>query len=203
MAYLIDYQVDIVKVLVIFYLLIYSSQIDSIFTCLKINKISNNVVVQYIIIFFIFYFLVSSISDTKHLVNIEPIQKLIYSIIYFILFIITLRINATIRDMILILLICYFLIQLNYDHYTKVLKQNSKKTYYWLTFPYPKINMFPVKLYQINFIDKLNTYILYVIYILCIIGLIIYINEVIKLIKKKVSWHNIIFYNFCNKEYKL
>jgi hypothetical protein len=203
MANLLDYQVDIVKVLVIFYLLIYSSQLDSIFNCLKITRISSNIVVQYIIIFFIFFFLVSSISNTKHLVDVDPIQKLIYSIFYFIVFIVTLRIDATIRDIILILLIFYYLIDITHDHYYKLLKQNNNKTYYWFTIPYPKMSLFPVKLSQINLIDKINTYIIYVIYILVIIGLIFYINEVIKLLKKKVSWHTILFYNYCNKEYKL
>jgi hypothetical protein len=200
MIQLIDYQTDIIKVLVIFYLLIYSAQIDKIFTCLKINKISNNVTIQYIIIFFIFFFLVSSISNTTNLINIEPIQKLIYSIIYFILFIFTLRIDANIRDIILILLIISFFINMNYDHYSKLLENNNNNKYYWITWKYPEINMFPVNLYQVNLINKLNSYLIYIIYILFIIAFIIYIKRVIYLLKKKINWYNIIFHNFCNNK---
>ena len=110
MIQLIDYQVDILKVLFIFYLLIFSSQIHNIFTTLKITKFTNNKVIQYILIFCVFFFLVSSISKTKKLMDIEPIQKLIYSIIYFILFILTLKINNTLRNIIFTLLvICYFI----------------------------------------------------------------------------------------------
>lgn len=172
MIQLIDYQIDILKVLFVFYLLIFSAQIHNIFTSLNIKIITKNIVLQYILIFLVFFFLVSSISNTKKLMNIEPIQKLIYSIFYFILFILTLKINGTLRNIIFILLIiCYFL-DMNHDHYYNLLKKNNHKKYYWITWKYPQINMYPVKLYQLSILTKINTYIIYTIFILFIIGII-------------------------------
>lgn len=176
MNQLIAYEVDLIKVLVIFYLLIYSAQIDTVLPNLKINNFSNNIVIKYIIIFFIFFFLVSSISDTKQLVNIDPIQKLIYSIIYFILFIFTLKINTNIRNIIFILLIISFFINMNYQHYTELLK-NSGHQQYWVSWKYPSINLFPVNLNQLNFIYKLNNYLYYIIFIILVIGLIQYFKK--------------------------
>lgn len=172
MIQLIDYQIDILKVLFVFYLLIFSAQIHNIFTSLNIKIITKNIVLQYILIFLVFFFLVSSISNTKKLMDIEPIQKLIYSIFYFTLFILTLKINGTLRNIIFILLIiCYFL-DMNHDHYYNLLKNNNNNKYYWITWKYPQINMYPVKLSQLSILTKINTYIIYTIFILFIIGII-------------------------------
>ena len=173
MIELIDYQIDILKVLFVFYLLIFSSQIHNIFTSLKITKFTDNIGIQYILIFCVFFFFVSSISNTKKLMDIEPIQKLIYSIFYFILFILTLKINTILRNIIFTLLIlCYFL-DMNYDHYYILLMNNSNNNkYYWITWKYPSINMFPVNLQQLDVLNKINIYLTYCIYILFTFGII-------------------------------
>jgi hypothetical protein len=178
MIQLIDYQIDILKILFVFYLLIFSAQIHNIFTSLNIKILTKNIVLQYILIFLVFFFLVSSISNTKKLRDIEPIQKLIYSIFYFILFILTLKINGILRNIIFILLIiCYFL-DMNHDHYFNLLKnKNNTNKYYWITWKYPKINMYPVKMSQLSILTQINTYIIYTIFILFIIGIIPFITK--------------------------
>jgi len=143
---MVDYQVDIIKVLVIFYLLIYSAQIDSIFSCLKISKISNNKIVQYNIIFILF--------------------------------------------------ILYYIIDLIYDYYTKLFKYNKNKKYYWFT--YKNIKLIPITRQHLQVLNSMNIYVFYIIEILFIIGFILYLKEVHSLIKKKNSFYDIIFDNYCN-----
>ena len=193
MLQLLDYEIDILKVLFIFYLIIFSSQIHNSFKSLNIRSFSKSIIIQYIIIFFVFFFLVSSISDTKNIVDIEPIQKLIYSIVYFIIFLITLKINNIIRFTIFILLIvCYFL-NMNYKYYNDLLTNNNNNNnkYYWFTWKYPKINMFIVDLYQINILKQIIIYIIYIVYILFIIGVILYLTN---LFNKNINYKNYLNY---------
>ena len=183
MIQLIDYEIDILKVLFIFYLLIFSAQIHNIITSLTITKLTNNIVFQYILIFFFFFFLVSAISNTPNLINIEPIQKLIYSIFYFALFILTLNIHNTLRCIIFILLIICYFVDMNYEHYYILLKNNPNKKYYWITWRYPIINIYQVNLHQLYVLNKINTYLIYSIYILFFIGVILFMKNY--LFKKK------------------
>ena len=177
MISLIDYEIDIVKVLLIFYLLIFSSQIHNIFTSLKINLITTNIVFQYILIFLVFFFLVSSISSTEKLKNINPIQKLIYSIFYFILFIFTLKINNVLRNIIIILLSLSYFLDMIHDHYYSLIHKTTNRLHYWFTWKYPTIKLFPVKIQQINVLNQINIYLIYIIYSLFIIGIIFHLKN--------------------------
>lgn len=192
-----NYEIDIMKIIFAFYLLIYSSELDSIFKCVKIDYISKNVVIKYIVIFLIFFFLVSYVTDTPQLDNINPIEKLIYSIFYFILFIITLRIDNKFRNVIILLLTITYFLDLSYSHYFYLLNKNKPDDQYWITWKYPQINYFQVNNSHLYFINELNIYIIRIIYILIAIGFLFYLNEVQKLRHKKISWFDILFNNYC------
>ena len=78
-------QADLIKSFAIFYLMIVGNFIDtSIFTCSEINYIQKNIWLQLTIAFFLFYFLVTLVSNTGTLELTPPIEKLFYSIFYFI-----------------------------------------------------------------------------------------------------------------------
>jgi len=192
-----DYEIDIMKIIFAFYLLIYSAELDSIFKCVKIDYISKNVVIKYIVIFLIFFFLVSYVTDTPQLDDINPIEKLIYSIFYFSLFIITLRIDNKIRNIIILLLTITYFLDLSYSHYFYLINKKNPKDEYWITWKYPKINYFQVNSNHLSFINQLNIFIIKLIYILIAVGFVLYLNEIKKLRNKKISWFDIIFNNYC------
>ena len=77
-------QADIIKSFAIFFLLIVSNFISgSVFACFQINFIKQHKGLQLFIAFLLFYFLVTLLSETGKLEYTPPIEKLLYSIFYF------------------------------------------------------------------------------------------------------------------------
>ena len=76
------YQTDLIKSLAIFYLIVFSNFVTNLFTCYQTRIIVNSKLLQYLLGFFLFYFLV-----TIDLIAIPPIQKFIYTIVYYLFFI--------------------------------------------------------------------------------------------------------------------
>jgi hypothetical protein len=196
-------QADLIKSFAIFYLLLVGNYIgNSIFTCTQIEYISKHKYLQLFISFLLFYFLVTIISNTGKLEFIPPIEKLLYSIIYFIGFLILMRLDMNISAFVLLLIFIIYFLELNKDFYLdrgqEILNHNDKQIYkdnmYWITLDFPyKIRLFKIKPSDFSFINKMENVIFYVIMILLIIGFISYGGEIKDKMKtKNTTWLEII-----------
>jgi len=195
------HQTDLIKSLAIFYMIIFSNYVANLFTCYQINIITKSKTIQYLLGFFLFYFLVTIISDTAYLEYIPPIQKFIYTIGYYLIFIVTTRLNMKIMLTVLLLIFLIYFIELNKTYYLEggnninkndlLNKQLYDEHHFWITIDYPvKIRLFPVKKSQFTFLNKIEE-LLYGLIIVCIFaGLIAYGGELKDKFKKnkKFSW---------------
>ena len=111
------YQTELLKSVAIFYLLILGNFITGLFTCQQKNFIQNNKLVQTIVAFGLFYFLVTLVSETGNLEFIPPIQKLIYTFFYFFVFLLSIRLDFRVMVAIIILVILIYFIELNKDYF--------------------------------------------------------------------------------------
>jgi hypothetical protein len=204
-------QTDLIKSFAVFYLIIFSNSVLGLFTCHQINFVKKNKPVLIIIAFSLFYFLVTLVSNTGNREFIPPIQKLIYTFIYFIIFLITTRLDFRVMFTVIPLIFIVYFIEINKDYYLKLGKtiQDKKEkdiyneyTKYWITLDYPyKIRLFPVRPKDFIIINKIE-YILYLlIYLLLILGFIAYHGELKDtLVKNKhLSWLDVFTdTNICN-----
>lgn len=196
------YQADILKSLALFYLLILGNFITGLFTCHQKNFIVKNKWIQLIIAFGLFYFLVTLVSDTGDLEYFPPIQKLLYTFVYFFIFILSMRLDFRVMIGIILLVVLIYFIELNKDYYLElgdsITDKDGKKTYedhlYWITLDYPiKIRLFPINPDQFKLIDKLEKVIFYLIIIFLILGIIAYRGEITLAMHKKtdLSWFEV------------
>lgn len=198
------YQTDLIKSLAIFYMIIFSNFASNLFTCYQRNFIMKNKTIQYVLGFFLFYFLVTLISDTAYLEYIPPIQKFIYTIGYYLIFIITTRLNMKIMLTVLFLIFLIYFIELNKKYYLEggnnihkndlLNKQLYEEHNFWITIDFPlKVRLFPVKKSQFTFLNKIEE-LLYGLIIVCIFaGLIAYGGELKEKFKKNknFSWEDV------------
>jgi hypothetical protein len=111
-------QADIIKSFAIFFLLLIGNfVVGSIFTCYQIHNIKQHIWLQRVVAFFLFYFLVTLVSNTGQLELTPPIQKLIYSFFYFIGFLVVMRLDIYISMFVLLLIFLIYFIELNKDFY--------------------------------------------------------------------------------------
>lgn len=197
-------QADIIKSFAIFFLLLVGNYIGpSIFTCFQSNYIKQHRWLQLFISFLLFYFLVIIVSETGKLEFIPPIEKLLYSFLYFIGFLIIMRLDLRITVLVLFFIFMIYFLELNKEFYLeKGLNINNpidKKIYndnlYWITFNWPyKIRLFEINKTDFIYINKLETVIYYVIFILLILGFIAYGGEIHDTVKssKKLTWIDVI-----------
>jgi hypothetical protein len=197
-------QADLIKSFAIFYLLLVGNYIGkSIFTCLQIKYIEKNKWLQLLMSFMLFYFLVTLVSDTGKLEFIPPIEKLLYSLFYFIAFLIVMRLDMRISALVLLLIFIIYFCELNKDFYLEKginindpLDQdiyNDNK--YWITLNYPyKIRLFPVRKNDITLINKIETLLYYIILFLLVIGFISYGGEIHDTVRKSkhLTWLDVI-----------
>jgi len=198
-------QADLIKSFAIFYLLLVGNYIGtSIFTCFQINYIKQNKSLQLIISFLLFYFLVTLVSETGKLEYTPPIEKLIYSIFYFMGFLIVMRLDMKIAILVLLLIFVLYFLELNKDFYlekgTNIVDLVDQDIYndnkYWITLNWP----YKIRLFKINekedftVINKLETVIYYFILFLLVIGFISYGGEIHDTLKrnKNIAWTDII-----------
>ena len=200
---------DTIKSIAIFYIILYAHFNIDLLTCYQRTFVNNNKFVQYIIGFFSLFFLVSLFSTTGNMAYIPPIQKLLHTVWYYILFLLTVRLDYRIMCIVIFLLILVYFIQLNITYYTRNLSsiiennpENIQTNYYynrykyWITFDYPvNINLFPVTSSQISFLSYLNNILYYVILCLILFGFICYGGEIRDKFKnnKSITWINVIF----------
>jgi len=197
-------QADIIKSFAIFYLLLVGNYIgSSIFTCVQIKYIQHNKWLQLLISFLLFYFLVTLLSETGKLEFTPPIEKLIYSIFYFIGFLIVMRLDMRISAVVLLLIFILYFLELNKDFYLErganindPIDQdiyNSNK--YWITLEWPyKIRLFRVHKKDFRLINQVETIIYYVILFLLVVGFISYGGEIHDTLKrtKNLTWFDVV-----------
>jgi hypothetical protein len=204
MLELTENQADIIKSFAIFYLLLIGNYIgSSLFTCLQINNIKKHRSLQLFSAFLLFFFSVTLISNTGKLEFTPPIEKLLYSIIYFIGFLIVMRLDVKISALVLLFIFIIYFIELNKEFYlnygSQITDPEDKKIYddnkYWITLNEPyKIRLFKVKQSDFEFINKIETGIYYVILTLLVMGFISYGGEIHDTLSKsnKLNWIQII-----------
>jgi hypothetical protein len=197
-------QADLIKSFAIFYLLMVGNFVDdSIFTCFQIDFIRKHKWIQLFISFLLFYFLVSLVSDTGNLEFTPPIEKLVYSIFYFIGFLILMRLDTRISALVLLLIFIIYFLELNKDFYLDGRRDiNSpldediyNSNQYWITFDWPyKIRLFKVEEKDFIWINKLETIIYYITILLLLIGFISYGGEIHDTVKnsKNLTWIDVI-----------
>ena len=192
------YQPDLIKSLAIFYLIVFSNFVTNLFTCYQKRIITNSKPIQYLLGFFLFYFLV-----TNELVSIPPIQKLFYTTTYYLFFIITTRLNMKIMLSVLFLVFMIYFIEMNKIYYINEKNDISRKENntakaiyddhrnYWITIDYPvKLRIFPVEKSQFIVLNEIEKVIYGLIMLLVVIGLIAYRGELKDQFRKKkhINW---------------
>ena len=197
-------QADIIKSFAIFYLLMVNNFIGtSIFTCNQINYLKQHKWLQLLMAFFLFYFLVTLLSDTGKLEYTPPIEKLIYSIFYFIGFLVVMRLDMKITGLVLSLIFIIYFLELNKDFYleggSQIINANDQDIYnknqYWITLDWPyKIRLFKIDKNDFTTINQIETIIYYFIIFLLVVGFISYGGEIRDTLKKSkhLSWIDVI-----------
>jgi hypothetical protein len=197
-------QADMIKSFAIFYLLLVGNYVGtSIFTCFQINYIKQHKWLQLLISFLLFYFLVTLVSETGKLEYTPPIEKFIYSLFYFMGFLIVMRLDMKIFVLVLLLIFVLYFLELNKDFYlekgTNIIDIVDQDIYsenqYWITFNWPyKIRLLKIKQHDFTIIKQIETIIYYLILFLLVIGFISYGGEIHDTLKrsKKISWLDII-----------
>ena len=100
-------QADLIKSFAVFYLLVVGNYVGkSLFTCNQIKFIENRKDMQLFLSFLLFYFLVTLVSDTGKLEYTPPIEKLLYSIFYFMGFLMVMRLDMYISIIVLLFIRC-------------------------------------------------------------------------------------------------
>ena len=197
-------QADLIKSFAIFYLLLVGNYIgSSIFTCSQITYILKHKWVQLFISFFLFFFLVTLLSNTGKLEFTPPIEKLFYSVFYFMGFLIVMRLDMRISALVLLLIFLLYFLELNKDFYLESGKKitdhldkdiyNSNK--FWITLDWPfKLRLFPVNDNDFIIINQIETIIYYFIIFLLVIGFISYGGEIHDTLRKtkNLTWIDII-----------
>jgi hypothetical protein len=198
-------QADMIKSFAVFYLLLVANYVGtSMFTCFQINYIKQHKLLKLVISFLLFYFLVILVSKTGKLEYTPPIEKLIYSIFYFIGFLVVMRLDMKISILVLLLIFILYFLELNKDFYlekgTNIIDIVDKDIYnenqYWITFNWPyKIRLFKIKKEEdFKIINQIETIIYYFILFLLVIGFISYGGEIYDTLKqrKNLSWIDVI-----------
>ena len=197
-------QADLIKSFAIFYLLLVGNYVGtSIFTCFQITYIQKNKWLQILISFLLFYFLVTLVSDTGKLEFTPPIEKFVYSIFYFIGFLVVMRLDMRISALVLLLIFIIYFLELNKDFYldrginidNPVDQDIYNSNKYWITFNWPfRIRLFKVSNGDFKLINQIETIIYYVIIFLLVIGFISYGGEIHDTVKKSknLTWMDII-----------
>lgn len=208
------YQADLIITIAMFYMIILSNTVKNILTCHQIHFLENNKYILLFTSFMLFYFLCSLVSNTGHLKYVPPIQKLLYTIFYFFILLLTTRLDFKITFAVLGLIFLLYFIELNKSFYSNgdetnnskdVSDQDSLKNDYnkhWITIDFPfRIRLFEFNEQHLEFIEKVE-WILYIfIYVLIVLGVISYGGELKETFKNKknITWHDVLFNNkVCN-----
>lgn len=196
------YQADLLKSVAIFYLLILGNFITGLFTCNQKNFVINNKTVQTVIAFGLFYFLVTLVSETGNLEFIPPIQKLLYTFVYFFVFLLSIRLDFRVMIGIICLIVLVYFIELNKEYYLEfgdtITNKEDKQVYddhaYWITLDYPfRVRLFPINPEQFSVINKIENVLYYFIIIFIVLGIVAYRGELTIASHKRqdLSWFEV------------
>jgi hypothetical protein len=190
-----SYQKDMFITFAMFYMIIFGNFIKGIFTCRQIYFFENNKYFIYFVSFLLFYFLCSLLSNTGILKSEPPIQKLLYTIIYFLFFLLTIRLDLKITFIVLAIIFLIYFINLNKIFYLENKNSqnnlNEESSDYWITLVFPfKVKLIPIKKNHFDIIDKIEYILFFCLYILIFLGLLAYGGEIKDTLtrKKEVTW---------------
>lgn len=193
----VTYQSDMFVTFAMFYMIIFGNFIKGIFTCRQIYFFENNKYFIFFTSFILFYFLCSLVSNTGSLQYESPIQKLLYTIIYFLLFLITTRLDFKITFVVLAIIFLIYFIEQNKKFYLKNKdSQNNdpQNNDHWIALDFPfKVRLFHIKNNHFDIIDKIENILYISIYVLIFFGLIAYGGEIKDTLtnKKDVTWFDV------------
>jgi hypothetical protein len=215
---LFTYQADLIITFAMFYIVILSGNIRGLFTCRQTNFFEKNKSAVLFTSFILFYFLCSLVSNTGHLKYVPPIQKLLYTVIYFLLFLLTTRLDFKVTFAVLGVIFLIYFIELNKTFYLKNKDSSdhnkNKFTHiynnaddnadaddlthdynnHWITLDFPyKIRLFAIKNDHFIVLEKIEKILYVIIYVLTILGLIAYGGEIKDTLKTKnnVTWFDV------------
>jgi len=202
------HQNDLIISIGLFYLFIFSNYSDKMFTCYQQNVLNHSVWVRYIGSFVVFYFLVTLTSNTGYLIAVPPIEKLLYSVWYFVLLVLTMRMDLKIQGILLLLLFGSYFLEINKTYYrdafsallgasglgsTHGLTEEDKKIVrennYWFTLAGPKfiLRAFPVQKHHLEWVERVQRIMYYTMVVVFILGVIAYRGETL-ILYPKGSW---------------
>ena len=205
-----DYQADLIKSVAIFYLVVTSNLLgDVVFTCYQKDYLKHHKWLQYLILFMLFYFTITVVSNTGTLEFTPPIEKFIYSLFSFIFFLFVLRLDIRIMSFLILLIFLIYFLELNKDFYLNkadtINNSSDKNIYesnqYWITLNYPiKLRLLPIKDSEFVFINKIENILYYVVFVVLILGTISYAGEIKQSLQyKNVTWFTVLTdTNICN-----
>ena len=198
-----DYQIDLIKSVAIFYLVITSNILGEVsFTCYQRDYIKNHKLLQYLILFMLFYFTVTLVSTTGTLEFTPPIEKFIYTLFSFVFFLFVLRLDIRVMSFVMFLIFLIYFLEINKDFYLNkadtITNSTNKDIYesnqYWITLNYPfTIRLFPVKDSQFIYLNKIANILYYIVFVVLIFGSISYAGEIRQSLQNKnVTWFTVL-----------
>jgi hypothetical protein len=198
------YQEDMFITFAMFYMIVLGNNIRGIFTCRQVTFFEKNKPIVFLTAFILFYFLCSLVSNTGDIKYVPPTQKLLYTIVYFFIFLITTRLDFTVTFAVLVIIFLIYFIKLNKNFYVKNRDThnnkfkpndlNDKYNDHWITLDFPfEVRLFEIKKSHFDIMDKIENILYIIIYILLILGLIAYGGEIRDTLtnKKEVTWFDV------------
>lgn len=193
-----EFQADIIKLFAIFYLSLIANYIGTgLFPRELMKTITTHKPIQLFSAFLLFFFSVTLSTNTD---TSSPIEKLIHSFMYFMGFLIVIRLDMILSALIILFIFIIYFIELNKDFYLdhsthdaddKKMDNNNK---YWITFNTPyNIRLFKVNQTDFKIINKIEILLYYVIVILLVAGFIEYVGKIRDTLSKtnKLTWVDI------------
>lgn len=188
------YDFYIITALSAFYLIVFSTYLSFLFTCNIDNAIKNNQLIILILGYFLFFYLVT-LTDKKY-ISEHPIEKMLKTFMYYILFLLTTRLEPKVILFVIIIIFIINFLQINKEHYLDLLEnKNEKEDIYWITLHYPiELKLFKVNKEQLQILDNIENILYYVLIMSIIIGFISFYGE-LKYMKKdkNLSYYALLF----------
>lgn len=188
------YDFYIITALSAFYLIVFSTYLSFLFTCNIDNAIKNNQLIILILGYFLFFYLVT-LTDKKY-VSEHPIEKMLKTFMYYLLFLLTTRLEPKVILFVIILIFIINFLQINKEHYLELLKnKKEKEDIYWITLHNPiELKLFKVKKEQLEMLDNIENILYYVLISSIIIGFVSFYGE-LKYMKKdsNISYYRLLF----------
>jgi amino acid transporter len=190
-----QYKSDMIRSFTIFYLLIIVGYVaPGVLNLFHIKHIEKSHWIQLILSFMLFFYLVTLVTTSNEIKNMVPIEKLVYSIVYFIIFVLLMRFNIYIFAIIISLVFISYFIEINKHffftkHKTGIVEinkhnGNDNEREYWISFDIPfKIRLCPVYESQYDTIVIVGNLLYYFVAFLYMIGFIEYIGKVTEVFK--------------------